>query len=367
MANKKKSTVLVVRTAGGVQKKGGRKRSRGKGGLRSAYGVQGDPSTVMTAAYFKSLVNPFEYSPPKLGWGCMIPSTIVQAYIRTSVTASTDGSLLIYVIPCVTAGVIVGNGGINTAPVSSSNFFNSAAIIANCGEGRIVSVGLRAVPDIALTSVPGAVYTGATVPSTFAALSTLTPNDFTQLPTSHMSRGLEGGSSTGRPIDPDSFTFFAPVVDSNGWESSANMNSSIPFSVPYISFAGLPASAVVYYEAVINIEATQAILHNSGPVLPDSDGTSSRLCDYWPSFESMYNRLQLALPHPGRPGEAAAATDSSFLGALMSGVRSASTAVARAASSNLGQTFIGLAKAWMGGGAFGGMQPYGRQYAGYLQ
>jgi hypothetical protein len=358
MVKKSSKTVVVVRGSVGQGKKN-RRRAR----PRRSMGGSGDEGRRLTLSYYKSLANPFENSGMKLGWGAMVPTTIVQAYSRGTTQAATDGSLLLYLLPSVTDAFAVGSTSATTVGTTPVSLSNAPAIIANCGEGRVISMGIRAYPDIALTSSPGAVFCGATVPTTFVQLNTLTPNDFITLPTSHMSIGVQGCSATGRPVDPDSFTFFAPVVDANGWNgNSFNSNSTIPFSVPYMVFSGLPSGATVYFECVVNIEATQLVAHAGTTVLPDSDA-ESRLCDYWPSFEQMWGKLRPYLPHPGRAGEAAASADDAFLSSMWNGMTSRASSLA----GNLAaRSVFGATGAFAATLATGGGQRLGPAYRGYL-
>ncbi len=356
-----------------------RRRRRGRRSGKNQISSPDNEMMSMTSAYFKSLVDPFEWTPPKLGWGCMVPTTIVSGYFRSVLTSSADGTLAILGLPCVTLGIVNSTGSASTVGWATSNYSNQSAIIAACGEGRVVSIGLRAYPNIALTAVPGAVYTGATVPTDWTSLQTLSPNDLIALPTSHLSIGVAGSSATGRPVDPDSFTFFDAIVDADGYTAAVNASETMPFSVPYIVFAGLPASSIVYVEGLINIEATQVVKHLAQTVLPDNaEVGSSRLCDYWPSFENMWGRIRPLLPAPGRPGESAASNDGSLIGSIFAGATRAATrnllpaagnviggallnAGANAVNSAFGQRMLPRL-------AYGGSgQRYPNTFAGYLQ
>jgi len=182
-----------------------------------------------------------------------------------------------------------------------------------------------------------------------------------------------GISSTGRPVDPDSFTFFTPVVDNAGWTYNGsgglgdNDFKSLPFSVPYCSFVGLPASAQVFYEVVVNIEATQAVLHNGSTILGDAGLPIETVGDHWPTPESLHRTMGKALPHPGRPEEAAASKDAGFLQALWGGLKKGAVNGVKAITD--GAIRLGAATAaqkLLGGSGTSG-QRYGRQFAGYLQ
>jgi len=68
-----------------------------------------DPTTL---EYCKSLADPFEFSGPRLGWGCMVPTNVVQAYVRGSTTANADGSVSLMMLPNPSTIVQVANGGL---------------------------------------------------------------------------------------------------------------------------------------------------------------------------------------------------------------------------------------------------------------
>jgi hypothetical protein len=186
-----------------------------------------------------------------------------------------------------------------------------------------------------------------------------------------MSIGTAGASATGRPVDPDSFTFTVPTVDVNGWTSTPNYLTTLPFSCPYLVFTGLPAGCTVYVEAVWNIEATQAVGRGFSTVIPDGEAPSATLADFFPSFENMYNRVRGMLPHPGRAGEASAAADEGYLDALWNGASSIGGSLLRASGSVFGSALGGftstLSQSIISGIPMNSGQPYGRQFAGYLQ
>jgi len=362
--SKSKTTVVVARATQVVRKRKARSRPK-RSGVQSA----GD-GQYCTLEYFRSLVDPFEIGGLKMGWGCMVPTAAPQGYFRGQTTAFTDGSLAIMALPCASGAIQIMASGVAAGFTAAGlNLGNQPAITSNCGEGRVVSIGLRAFPNIALTSVPGAAYSGATVATTYATLNTLQLNDLVQLPTSHQSIGTMGVSSTGRPIDPESFTFLSPVVDSLGWAGTGNTTKSIPFSVPYVVFIGLPASAEVFYEVVVNFEATQVVARAGQTILPDTDSAAPKTVgDYWPTPESLHRALGPYLPHPGRPEEAAASKDASFLSAMWSGMKAGvGTLVGNGFARITGGVAGSAAQRLLGGPStqISG-QRYGRQFGGYL-
>jgi hypothetical protein len=312
--SKQKNNQLVLHVG---STRGGKRKHKHNSRTKNFNGI----SPNLTAEYFRSLVNPFDCPGVYLGWGCMVPSTIVSGYLRTSFTANADGSFACAALPCTTTPCLTWTGGAGSvAPVGFTSLTNAASIIANASEGRVISVGIRAYPDIALTSVPGAVYSGALVPVDFVDINALTVNDFVAFPTSHMTIGTKGSSSTGRPIDPSSFVFSLPPVDGVGYAGAAENAVDIPFSIPYIAFLGLPASAIVYVELCINFEVTTKVGHSASSIIPGGGNTTSKtLADTWSTFEQMWGHVKGFLPPPGRPGESLASSDSTLLGSILSG------------------------------------------------
>lgn len=291
------------------------RRSQARGSLAGSWGLQ------PTVDYFKSLVDPFECSPPKLGWGCMVPTTVSQMYTRSSFVTNADGSGGIMVMPCSNGGILVNNAGLAVATWVASSFSNAAAIQASFGEGRVASVGVRCTPNIALTAIPGMIYSGALTATTAANINTLTIGDLQQQVTSHQSVSTNGATATGRPVDPDSFTFQIAVTGASGWGSATFLQNTLPFSIPYIAFVGLPASSTVYFEVCINFEGTPVVGHLASTVIPAADDASeAKLSDNWQSPEKMYNRMKPYLPHPGRASDAVASKDSGFLQTILSGL-----------------------------------------------
>jgi hypothetical protein len=296
-------------------------------------GIYASLNNPLTADYLKSLVDPFEFSGPKLGWGTMVPTRVVQAYTRGTATANADGSLVLLAAPTCTGMVAIYNGGAAVAgPTSVLNAGDQGTIQSSFTDGRIVSIGIRSYPVIAATSVPGIAYAGALpcplIADMVVATGSLTPNDFVLFPSSHMSIGRDGCSATGRPSDPSSFIFTPyPITGANA------PDVDVPFSVPYNCYEGLPASAVVAYEVCLNIEGTTKESHGS-VALGLADDSGGVLSDVWNSIEQLWSGVKNILPSPGRAMEWIASYDADGLsGALKSAASS------RAASSSLSALF----------------------------
>jgi hypothetical protein len=269
--------------------------------------------------YLKTLADPWQYANVKLGWGCMVPSRLAQVYLRGVTTANADGSLALAPLPDVTTGLFVFAGGAASVSASSNVVpTDSAAIQANFNEARIVSMGIKAYPVIAATSVPGVCYAGSLTGMTDTILNGLCVNDFASFPTSTMFHGAAGASATGRPVDPTSFQFQPEYVDTNGWAASANNTTEIPFSIPYVAFLGLPNGASVAYELCINLEGVQKLKHSAAPLgIQDDNGPT--LSKYFPSADTMWNVLKKYMPMVSQPGTSIASNLWNITRAIMGG------------------------------------------------
>jgi hypothetical protein len=285
-----------------------------------------------TSDYVRSLNDPFEFTGPRLGWGCLVPTQIVQAYWRGTVTAdSSTGSCAIALYPTI---------GPDSTDVTNLSFLQSSSglnqnfeagvyhqptdydtLQANYSGGRIISGGIRAYPDTAMTAVPGACYTGAIPGLTAGAFSDLTADDLIASPYARQYRAYEGASAVLRPQDTRSFMFDGKVTnfDSTSWQTGDNL----PCSVPFIAFTGLTNSATVFVEAVLNLEVIPISVHNSASVAIGGDSTRSKLSSFWHNVESMWDAVVPYLNQPGTFGAATATStgkgkDSGSIGSVFS-------------------------------------------------
>jgi len=225
----------------------------------------------------------------------MSPSQCITSYIRGSATANSDGSLTIAALPAVTSQGFVFNSGTATAGASVLTATDSAAVGANFSAARVISIGVKAFPSIAATSAPGIVYTGAIEGIDATTLNAMSCNDFFAHPNGRQDIASLGASASGRPQDTNSFAFNQGAVNSTGLVGTT---STIPFTVPFVAFSGLPASAPVAYEIVCNFEALLLTKHSSAAM--GGQGWGDTLANYWSSFEQMWGKFQHYLPSPGQ-------------------------------------------------------------------
>jgi len=314
----KKKVVPVVLAQGKGKGKGKKKKARNR---RRGRGVNSNNSLIaagraaggtgLTAMYYKSLLDPFQYTGCRLGWGCMVPTTVVQAYIRGTSIANADGSITLLALPQA-----VNTGLFWTNPAATVNFagtINSAdqpAILANFSMGRVISLGIKAVPSIALTNAPGFCYAGALPFATANTLATMSTNDFVALPSSNFcGTAVDGAVSSGRPIDVFSYEFFGSMTNGTGFAATA----TYPFSTPYVSFIGMPGSTVVNFEICLNFEAITVIGHNVAGMGLGEEATTS-LANEWSSPSSLWNWMKSSVPPPGQTLKSITALDAELGG-----------------------------------------------------
>jgi hypothetical protein len=230
-----------------------------------------------TGDYIKSVNDPFEHQGCRLGWGCMVPSTLVTAYVKGSVAANADGTLALSLQPNMATMVVYGNGGAavsfatSAAGVAASD---AAGINTNYTVGRIVSGGIRAYPNIPMTTAPGACYVGSIPGLTFTQLNALTPNDLSTSPYLRQFRAYEGGTAVSHPEDVDSFAFNTKIVSTAVPFAG---NDDEPNSNPLIAFVGIGNATLVFYEAVYNIEVIAASTHGNTALGIGNDLSNNKL------------------------------------------------------------------------------------------
>jgi hypothetical protein len=314
------STVVTVRETKRAQRNKApvnRPKSARKGfqaaAAQSRAGLNNQLGNKLMMDYARSLADPFKSSGCKLGWGCLISTTLQTLYVRANVASNADGSLAIALYPNAKNMLTIANGGAAVSFATSATKLDAtdqAAITANFGQGRVVSMGLKAFPNLAQTTSPGTVQVGAIPGSNVTLFEALTPNDLVSAPTSTMGPGIAGALATSRPQDTDSFNFSTSVVNGTGFVTTTDF----PHSIPYLSFSGIGNATTVFIEAVVNIECIQIVQHSSVGIA--TEPTTRSLSDYFPSVESMYSLVRPLLPNSGVIGTIAAQAGSQVLNYL---------------------------------------------------
>jgi hypothetical protein len=208
------------------------------------------PAASFAQSYANTLNDPFEYPGVPLGYDCYLPTQIIGAYKRGSITVnSTDGSFSIGYFPDITNLVVTYNG-LSSALRSSSQIglpaANKVNIQNNFTEARAISGGLRCFALFPETSASGVLFAGTAPDFSPGSMASFSTQALCDLPGSKMSVGYKGATILTRPYDNDAFAFTTyPIA---GYNSIPVMTSG------YIAGLGFPIGTVIWYEGIMNME-----------------------------------------------------------------------------------------------------------------
>jgi hypothetical protein len=260
-------------------------------------------SMSLLECWRRSIINPFENGGCKLGFGCLVPSHLVRAYLRTTVTSNADGSATVALWNDTNSFLLTYTVAFASVGYGSTPASDEGPISSNYQSGRIISGGIRAFPSIAMTAAPGICYSGQMFEVTLAGLTAVSSQDFQQQSTNHMEKGSRGAVATMRPMDLNSFIFSPNITNGVGYTSS----STAPWSVPYIVFSGLPASSSILVEAVLNLEVLEVFKHAVTQVGVPETLADKTLSDEVINIESGFRAISQNLPPAGQSFDAGTA------------------------------------------------------------
>jgi hypothetical protein len=238
-------------------KKKRRNRNRKKKSM-SVSGVGSARSRGLGDDYIRTLNDPFAFPGVRMGFGCLIPTQLVMAYVKGTFTVNAvDGSFRVNCIPWNTitganngALVNIANNGQAVAPVYTTVLSsNVGGINSQMSLGRIVSGGLRVSVKYPLTSAPGQMNAFSLAASSNTATTTTIQGDL--------------GLTQAKLVGSDQAQILYRPTDYNDMEF-INLNGSNAVSLGswqgYIDGLGFPATSVVWYEACFHIEGYSTIL-----------------------------------------------------------------------------------------------------------
>jgi hypothetical protein len=256
-------------------------------------------------AYVKVLADPFSNQPVRLGWGCLVPTQTITMSSRNVYSNSSTPSNSNYsgiLLPSTFAGIYFADTtiavGSNLTGFDNANFLFDQSVAGISAEARVVALGIRITCVAPSSTVGGVVVAGNAAAATWNVLKLNTQQDLFVNPQGQVFTPTAGPITiTGRPVDPDSFTFQAPVVDGFGWANAATEEVTIPFTVPYYSWQGMSGAAMIVLECVMHIEALSAFVHGGNPIGNSKGNYGGRsLSDYFPSGESVFKIISKVLP-----------------------------------------------------------------------
>lgn len=249
------------------------------------------------ASYAATLNDPFTHPGVKIGFGCMVPSSISMAYVRTAITANADGTATFFAWPTIGAGTnkslytnVSGHAGTTWNGVAT---YNSSVTNNTYAQGRIVSFGLKATPMVPGTAAPGVVYAGACPACKLSTMVSLSNDAISGSPFAKVGMGYGGGVALGRPQDTSAFIFTPDTINGAGDIST--------WSIPFLAFSGLPASTAIIIECVYNFEGLTNLALSAPMGAGPTEGSTppSLLSRAFASIEQLWNYVQPQLSDPG--------------------------------------------------------------------
>jgi hypothetical protein len=271
--------------------------------------------------YINTLRDPFEYPAVRIGFGTMVPTSLYTAYYRGVFAANADGSFSLFQSPTlgtVTPGLYYNNSGIGSNGWVGLDYVNKTTLAGVMSECRIVSGGIRVLPQVPATSPPGIGYAGSFPSTTTNSIITTYASSLITSPHLVMGRAAEGACATCRPVDPDSFIFTPYNMTGTPYTI---VNS---LSAPLIVLTGLPASSTLIIEAMLNLESISSY-QTAGQALTNPELLSTpqeSLADRYSNIEQMFRQAQSYLPTSGQINTAA-----SLVGAIGSVARRINSAL----------------------------------------
>jgi hypothetical protein len=306
-----KTTLVPVTTAPAVkavtivETKSKRKKNRKKKKGKSSGGNSLRGLGNAGSAYLRTLNDPFDCPPVRLGFGTMIPTRIGTAYCRGQAVLNADGSGQLWFSPTqvgLTASaanggfVMFSKDGYNTTPTfaGSGSFVGNAddqkSMLADFDELRVVSAGIRIFCLIPRTNTPGIFGSGQYNPNSsgFIPNSTgsnpITTSALLALPESEVTFGYDPVQIVWRPDDLDRFRFspYASLSNSAGIANGPAL---------YCAFNACPSNGVVYWEAVAHYEGYASSQMSSQATVTDTPAVSSEYSSVDSLWSSVRNYL----------------------------------------------------------------------------
>lgn len=256
------------------------------------------PRNSFGSQWLASLNDPFTHTPPRIGLGCMLPTTIESAYSRNSATINADGTFQLWFTPghailgaTSAAGAFIAvNDAASGVAATFTQVFNpdnQSAFAASMDQARVLSAGIRIYSLSALTTTPGVFASCVYPPDATAGLRNGTnynplTNAFAfSCPQMDITRSNDPLQVTWRP---------SSLADVNNF-TSLNITSTNNEMQPAILIAGkgLPASSTIFWEAVAHYECynvSKGIVGGSEPTQAEETGGYETMSGLWNSFKS---------------------------------------------------------------------------------
>lgn len=235
--------------------------------------------------YARTLSNPFEYGPLKLGFNTMVPTVLAAGYARSTLTVNADGSFGLLASPMAGNMFSTCNAGAAVATWVDGACQNYAALQGQLDTARVVSFGIRCFCLFPETSASGVLFAGQLVGDSLTDYK-LAINTLSALPSATLGLGTKGALAVGLPVDLGATEFFQTTL--NGSVSAVN-----DWSTPFICGRGFPAGTIVWFEVVLNLEGLP--LNSLSTIGIDESDSPARK---FSNFESFYHSARTLFKSP---------------------------------------------------------------------
>lgn len=229
------------------------------------------PVNDFALRYAKTIIDPWEFGPMRVGFGTLSTTSLGVAYWRGTIAVNaTDGSFGLMLLPDCENMVQICTAGGGTATWTSQPASNQAVLAGQMQAARVVSGGLRVMPLQASTVAPGVLYAGALPGSTKSQVNAMIITNINNLASSEVGIAGRGARVVTLPEDPNSYALSYNVL--NGYASTTVVGSTIP----YICGTGYAGGTNILVEAVLNLEGSPNVgnLSAYAGVNPDDIDTS---------------------------------------------------------------------------------------------
>lgn len=257
-----------------VVRKTKRKRGKGKG-------------SSLLLQYLNSLNDPFNFSPPMLGFGSLLGVKQQTAFLRYSQLESSATNVLLVAQPQATNIYANYTQSTSSSPWGAGssgqlNCTNLSSIQALAETGRVISLGMRVVVRSPATSAPPLLL-GGVIYDSLVNIGSQEPNQTFQLLSMKPELDVNSGLRVNfRPSDAYSFEFTNYVI--GGFAS----NAIVPNCV--IMIQNIPAGSTYYVDIIAHLE-TNAGTNSSGQDELDQATLATEVASPDSAFAKIRSRL----------------------------------------------------------------------------
>jgi len=216
----------------------------------------------LTNSYIKALDNPFHFTPPRVGLGTCLPTSVSLAFNRYFVTLAANSYELIKWFPTTVAGqtthINIANSNAanpwNTGTINRDTPVNSTNLNSRYQTGRCIAGGLRVRALNAATNAQPMFFVG-NIFDTDSNILALSPNttvtESQLLPMSNINNAVE---ALWRPADLFDYTFSTTPIS-----TTAASNTASTVQPVIVCFNSAAANLTLLVESCYWIEGNSGV------------------------------------------------------------------------------------------------------------